>query len=88
MRTCLRPSLRQGEVEGFVAETVVGHDPAHGDAEADCRFEESDGADGFLNPGFIWTKAMREASSIAIWANSSRRLRRALFDCFDRCGRR
>ena len=40
------------EVEGFVAGTVGGHDPADGAAEAliigDCRFEEGDGADGFF----------------------------------------
>jgi len=40
------------EVEGFVAGAVIGHHPAHGDAEAlvigDRVFEEGDGADGFF----------------------------------------
>jgi hypothetical protein len=51
VRTCLRRAC-VAEVEGFVAGTVIGHNPAHRDVEAlrigDRRFVEADGADGFF----------------------------------------
>src|SRR5271163_1178104 len=71
------------EVEGFVAGTVVGHDPAHGDAEAviigDCSFEEGDGADGFFvglhldegDAGGVVDRDMGELPSEAFAARSS-----------------
>ena len=84
------------EGEGFVAGSVVGHDPLDGDAEAfvvgDGGLEEGDGADGFLvgqdlgegDPGVVVDGDMDELPALVAAASLAGSVARdAMADLFE-----